>query len=324
MYNAMSLVETNRSYPIGIIVPTCNRASALLTCLQHLEHQIRQDFEVVVVDDGSTDGTPAIIEQYAKQSPLSLRLLRQENSGPARARNRAIAELRSPICLMIGDDIFASPGFVRAHLAAHEQKPQKQFAVVGLTRWSNSGQTVTPFMHWLEESGVQFAYKDLLEGAKPDWRHFYTSNLSVKTELLREFPFNESFRKAAAEDIELGYRIHQSCGLEVEFQPDAFAQHLHPTDFRQACRRNITVGASMRLFEELWPDALPPKPSLFLAPRHLVQDIFVKNQRLLDILTVLAETATSLHCPNPLMRKALICYYRLGYVGGSESTVRNA
>ncbi len=313
---ADGVTTENRS--IGIIIPTCNRSSALVSCLQHLERQSCSDFEVVVVDDGSTDDTLERLDEYRKNSPLQLRVIRQENSGPARARNQAIAQLRSPICLMIGDDIFASPEFVHSHLIAHEKKPQKQLAVVGLTRWSDSGQTVTPFMRWLEDSGVQFSYKDLLEGAKPDWKHFYTSNLSVKTELLREFPFNESFRKAAAEDIELGYRIHRSCGLEVEFQPEALAHHLHPTDFRQACRRNITVGASMRLFDELWPDAWPANRSLFSPARRLVRDLFVKNPRLLQILTTLAETATSLHCPNPLMRNALICYYRLGYVGGSE------
>ena len=59
-------------------------------------------------------------------------------------------------------------------------------------------------MHWLEKSPMQFAYEDLRAGIAADWRHFYTSNLSVKTELLRKFTFNENFPYAAMEDNEVG------------------------------------------------------------------------------------------------------------------------
>ena len=100
--------------PLSVVIPTYNRADVLIKCLIHLENQTRNDFEVVVVDDGSTDSTPERIEAYAKNSPLSLRYLRQENRGPASARNYAISLVDAPICLIIGDDIFASPKLINA------------------------------------------------------------------------------------------------------------------------------------------------------------------------------------------------------------------
>src|SRR5271163_4707032 len=97
--------------PVCFIIPTFNRMDALMTCLEHLERQTCSDFEVIVVDDGSTDSTARQMESYAARTPLRLRYRRQPNSGPARARNLAVSMTQAPLCLMIGDDIFVCPGF---------------------------------------------------------------------------------------------------------------------------------------------------------------------------------------------------------------------
>ena len=304
-------------HPIGVVIPTYNRSEVLLSCLRHLELQTWTDFEVVVVDDGSTDSTPRLLEKYQRQTPLHLCCIRQDNSGPARARNTAISVLQAPICLMIGDDILASPDLVSKHLQLHRKRPEIQVAGLGLTRWSDVGQRVTAFMRWLDESGVQFAYNDLLRGAAPDWRYFYTSNLSLKTQFLRENPFDESFKKAAVEDLELGYRLEQQGGLEIVFIPDALAHHLHPTSFRQACRRMFNVGSSTRLFHDLWPSAaLPGTKSPF---RRRLRSFMLRYPWLLPPLTILADILTSAWCPNMLVRGTLMYHCILGYQSNASS-----
>jgi len=302
------------AYPIGVIIPTHNRSDVLLSCLKHLERQSSTDFEVIVVDDGSTDSTPRLLEEYRRQTPLHLRLVRKENGGPASARNLAITMLKSPICLMIGDDILASSTLVSAHLQLHQQQPGIQVAALGLTRWSDTGQTVTKFMRWLDDSGMQFAYNDLLRGVPPDWKHFYTSNLSLKTRCLQENPFNESFTRAAMEDIELGYRLYVKHGLEIMFLPQAFASHWHPTNFRQACRRAFGVGLSSRMFHEIWPEHRPVQQNSL---RHAVRDLLFRNPSFLRPLTAAADALTRLWCPNPLMRGVLNLYSALGHSGNS-------
>ncbi len=267
--------------PLGIVIPTHNRRAALLQCLDHLEKQTFSDFEVIVVDDGSKDDTAEQMQSYQKRTPLSLRYLLQANSGPAKARNLGISMLDAPVCLMIGDDIFASPTLVEKHLSLHRQYEDIRVAAVGLTRWSSQGQTVTPFMRWLD-GDLQFAYPLLLSGTKPDWHHFWTSNLSVKTELLRRFPFNEIFPYAAMEDMELAYRIENSVGLELKFIPEATAEHLHPTTFRQSCARMVRVGYSTGLFWDLWPEQLP---SGSRGMRHSIVEILAHSPRLLRFLT---------------------------------------
>jgi glycosyltransferase involved in cell wall biosynthesis len=281
-----------------------------------LERQIFPDFEVLVVDDGSTDATPRVLKEYQEQTRLHLRFVRQENGGPACARNRAIANLDAPVCLMIGDDIFAAPDLILRHLELHRQRRELNVAGLGYTQWSDTGQTITPFMRWLDESGVQFAYADLVRGVRPDWKHFYTSNISLKTQLLRENPFNEAFTKAATEDLELGYRLEKQRNLELVFLPDAVAQHLHPTSFRQACRRMINVGQSTRLFSELWPSsniAIKDLTSNGSTWRRRIRDFLIDHRWALSSMTLIADLVTDLWCPNPLMRDTLRCYYALGY-----------
>jgi glycosyltransferase involved in cell wall biosynthesis len=161
---------------LGIVIPTHNRIDALLQCLAHLEQQTFANFEVVVVDDGSTDSTQIQIQDYLLRSPLALRCVFQKNAGPAKARNLGVSLMETPLCLFLGDDIFASPRLVECHVQLHQEYSSPHIAALGLTRWTKAGQEITPFMRWLEASPVQFAYNDLLAGAAPTWHHFYTSN----------------------------------------------------------------------------------------------------------------------------------------------------
>jgi len=284
----------------SFVIPTYNRLEALKLCLKHLEAQTWKDFEVILVDDGSTDGTAEWVERYLAATPLRLRYLRLQNSGPAKARNAAIAVARAPIAIMIGDDILCTPGFAAEHAGFHREHPEPNAAALGLTRWSETLQTVTPFMRWMDASGAQFAYGDLLRGVRPEWRHFYTSNLSVKTELLRAYPFDERFTKGwwMMEDMELGYRLQVRENLQLALLPEALAEHVHPTDFRKACRRAQGAGLSLRVFEGLWPEL--PRANHGWVHRAL-KDVLCRNAWLLGPLTWVTDRATRVWCPNPLI-----------------------
>ena len=307
-----------RRYPLAVVIPTYNRADVLIRCLEHLEAQTFTDFEVVIVDDGSTDSTPDRVSAYLKDTSLAIRYVRQENHGPARARNYAISLIDSPICLMIGDDIFASPELVSEHLELHTGRPQDAVAGLGLTRWSESGQSVTRFMQWLDTgNGLQFHYDLLLEGKTPSWEEFWTSNLSLKTKVLKQFPFDESFPHAAMEDIELACRIEAKHGLQMVFLPEALAHHLHPTSFIQACGRMVKVGESTAYFDQLWPGKRPKKKNILKRP---VQSLLLAFPKAAPVWVKLADWSLKLSCPNALVRYVLSCHFAMGYSRRTQRT----
>lgn len=298
------------SYPLAVVIPTYNRCDALKQCMKHLEEQARKDFEVVIVDDGSTDSTEAWVSDYLKRTPLALRYFRQENSGPARARNFAISVIEAPITLLIGDDIFPTSQFTAFHMQLHEQRPEASIVGLGLTVWAEEGQQITPFMRWQDTHGAQFLYGELIAGVKPDWKHFYTSNLSLKTSLLRIFPFDESFPYAAMEDIEAACRIEAEHGLEMVFLRDAVARHLHPMSFPGACRRMEKIGESTAYFDRLWPGRLPRNPNP-MAVR--LSSILRRMPLVMRIVESTANQSLKIACPNPLMIFVLNHYYERGY-----------
>ena len=298
------------SYPLAVVVPTYNRCDALKQCMEHLEKQAHKDFEVVIVDDGSTDSTEAWVSSYLKRTPLSLRYLRQKNSGPARARNFAISVIEAPIALLIGDDIFPAPQFTAVHMKLHEERPEASVVGLGLTVWAEEGQQITPFMRWLDTHGLQFNYGDLLAGNQPSWKHFYTSNLSLKTSLLRTFPFDESFPYAAMEDIEAACRIDAEHGLEMVFLPDAVARHLHPMSFLEACHRMEKVGESTAYFDKLWPGRMLLKRNP-LAAR--LSSVLTRMPLMMRIVEVIANQSLKIACPNRLMIFVLGHYHERGY-----------
>lgn len=101
---------------VTVIIPTYNRRDSLLRTLDSLARQTypAERFEVIVVDDGGSDGTEAIVH---RTFPFALRYVRQENQGAAVARNRGASEARGDILIFLDDDITVTPEFISAFQA---------------------------------------------------------------------------------------------------------------------------------------------------------------------------------------------------------------
>jgi glycosyltransferase involved in cell wall biosynthesis len=105
---------------VSVVVPTRNRAAYLEIALQSVRSQdIDEPYELIVVDDASTDSTPAVAEHAGAA------LIRQsEPSGPNAARNAGIAAARGPLVVMVDDDVLAPEGWLRAMLDGSRRHPE--------------------------------------------------------------------------------------------------------------------------------------------------------------------------------------------------------
>ena len=99
---------------VSVIIPTYNSAKYLVEAVDSVLAQTFRDFEVLVIDDGSTDDTEAVMREYAS----SVRYIKQENRGVSRARNRGIEESRGRwVAFLDADDTWRPNKLERQALA---------------------------------------------------------------------------------------------------------------------------------------------------------------------------------------------------------------
>ncbi|HEV7921599.1 MAG TPA: glycosyltransferase family 2 protein [Thermoanaerobaculia bacterium] len=233
----------------SVVIPTFNRMDMLLRVLDALERQQdAPEFEVIVIDDGSSDATALTVAQR----PTVL-FRSQANAGPGRARNHGVTLASGRYIVFIGDDTVPEPRFLAEHARLHrEAGDDRLVAALGYTGWP-AGEPVTAFMDYINDYGLQFGYKLIEHGATVPFNFFYTSNISIDRELLAAQPFDSSFPAAAWEDIELAYRLDAQ-GLKIRYNAKAITRHYHPMTIDSFARRQYTVGKSGAIFYRKHPE----------------------------------------------------------------------
>ena len=212
---------------VSVVVPTYNRVERLGRVIGSLERQdiALERFEVIVVSDGSTDGTTEFLA--ALQTPLSLVSVVQENQGPAAARNNGVQRARGELILFIDDDVLPTPALIREHLKTHTG--QGNTIVLG-PMLSPTGFRMAPWVGWEQEMLLK-QYNAMQQGLwEPTARQFYTGNTSLsRRQLLDSGGFDARFRRA--EDVELAYRLARG-GAVFIFNPRAVGYHYAERTFR--------------------------------------------------------------------------------------------
>lgn len=251
---------------LSIVIPTRRREAVLAETLRRLLEQGEdRPVELIVVHDGDSGSERREAWRLASSAQLPLRVAEQRPLGPAAARNRGLAMSRGPAVLFLGDDVWARPGLLDRHLSFHREHPERGAALLGRVVPAPPLDR-SPFVRWLHTAGVQFGYGNLDAGPVAA-ECFWTANVSAKKALIQESGgFDERFENAACEDAELGLRAAR-LGMQLLYDPEAIAEHYHPTNLARTLERMRVVGRAFRLLAEREPDLpMPRRPG----PRHRI------------------------------------------------------
>lgn len=233
---------------LSVLVPSYGRPDLVRQLLACFDEQTLDParFEVVLVDDGSPD--PVAID--ADAHAFAITLVRQDNAGPAAARNAGIERCRAPLTLILNDDAVPTPRLFEQHLEAHARETER-VAILGTFHFTERALR-SPFTRVLAATDLLFDFPRLRDGELHDWTYFWTCNISIATDALRRVGgFDaERFDKAIVEDVELGYRL-QAAGYRVRYLEALHCEHDHALSPAGYFRRAVDLGVYLsRMYEK--------------------------------------------------------------------------
>jgi glycosyltransferase involved in cell wall biosynthesis len=240
---------------LSIVIPTRDRRERLLATLGALDRQ-RLDgaqVEVVVADNGSSDGTAGALR--SRSGVLPVVVVAEPRAGASFARNRALEHVRAPVVLLLGDDMVPDgDGLLAGHLGLHRDRPEPSYGVLGQVRWA---EPVDPFMRWLEAAGFQFSFDHIAAGPVDPAAFLYSSHASLKAHALRDAGgFDGERFPYLMEDTELGIRL-RGAGFVLDYRPELLVRHHHPQTPAGYARRMEAIGAAARRLRALHPGEAP-------------------------------------------------------------------
>lgn len=196
---------------ISVIIPTYNRQESLLACLSSLERQTHPSgaFEVIVVDDGSSDGTVEAAREFMRQSKLNLLILSKVHAGPGAARNYGAEQAKGALLAFLEDDVTAEEHWLER--ASREFMTKSIAGLEGVTYVQNSLDSLRAF----EEVG---------------YLSFIPCNLFIRKEVFHRVGgydpafFDEATNLYFREDADLGFRLLQ-LGCRVEKAGNVIVTH---------------------------------------------------------------------------------------------------
>jgi glycosyltransferase involved in cell wall biosynthesis len=237
---------------LSVIIPTYNRTDRLRTCLEALSRQTQpaSDFEVIVVVDGSTDGTREMLANLVV--PYALRVIWQQNCGQCAALNRGVEAACGVYCLFLDDDVIASPRLVAEHLRV-------QHECEGILGIGQITPTLPPNADWFAScfaKGWRDHYARFNQGEQsPSWEDCYGGNMSVsRAAFLEAGGFMLNLEREY--DVELGHRLEER-GFSFKYIREAIGIHNERKDFIELTADAVKSGCSRVDLCRQYPSAFP-------------------------------------------------------------------
>ena len=265
----------------SIIIPVYNRPDEVDELLNSLTQQTVRDFEVIVVEDGSSVTCEHVVKQYEQQ--LNIRYFNKPNSGPGQTRNYGAERSSGEYLLILDSDCILPPGYLAA--IEEELKRQPADAFGGPDRAHDSFTSTQKAINYAMTS---FFTTGGIRGGKKKMDKFYprSFNMGLKADVYRALGGFSKMR--FGEDIDLSIRIFKG-GYSCRLFPEAWVWHKRRTDLKKFFKQVYNSGIARINLYKKYPESLKVV--------HLLPAVFT--------LGVVFILLSSLICPYALLLLAM-------------------
>ena len=232
----------------SIIVPVYNRPDEVDELLESLSNQTLKDFEVIIVEDGSTRNCKDVCDKYA--DILVLHYYAKENSGPGQSRNYGAERASGDYLLILDSDVVLHEGYIQAVEDSLKETPAEAFGGPDAAHPS-----FTPVQKAISYSMTSFFTTGGIRGGKTKLDKFYprSFNMGIRRDVYLQLGGFSKMR--FGEDIDFSYRIVEA-GYKPRLFPEAWVWHKRRTDFRKFFRQVYNSGIARINLEKRHPGTL--------------------------------------------------------------------
>lgn len=231
----------------SFIIPVYNRPQEVSELLESLTKQSVKDFEVIIVEDGSSNSCDEVVKKYRKY--LLLKYLKKENTGPGDSRNRGAAMAEGEYLIFLDSDCIVPPSYLEKVTSELKQDVD---AFGGPDRADNS---FTPIQKAINYSMTSFFTTGGIRGGKKKMDKFYprSFNLGIKKTVFEKIGGFSKMR--FGEDIDLSIRIYRE-GFTCKLFSEAWVYHKRRTDFIKFFKQVYNSGIARVVLYKKYPDSL--------------------------------------------------------------------
>lgn len=217
---------------ISVIIPSYNAEKTVIQALKGLENETRKDFEVVVVDDGSTDSSFELVKSYKNKSELSIRLIKQQNAGPAKARNIGVEHSEGDIIIFLDSDCVPPDNWVEEMVRPLDNN------IAGCNcgyKVKNKESLIARYIDY----EIAKRHEKLI-GKSIDTIGTYSASF-IKSVFNEAGGFDTKYKAASGEDFDFAFNV-KKMGYDLVFTGKTFVYHYHPDTLKKYLKQQFGRG----------------------------------------------------------------------------------
>ncbi len=261
---------------LSIIIPTIGRPSLTKVLDRIIDCNEFKTIkpEILVIYDGQAN-------KKIDQNKGLIKLFKTGNKkGVSSARNLGLHKTTGDIITFIGDDTIPTKNWLQKIFKFHSTHPDPNTTLLGKISWIPE-LAKDPFHQWLENN-AQFSFNAIKKHG-PTWHHFYTSNISLKRELIGNERFSEKFTGWGFEDTEFGYRLTKK-GMQMVYDENCEVLHDHKQTLESVIKNTRNSRTNAKTFETLHPE-------IKILPEHRSK-CFIKISVILKVMIWMSAIVT--------------------------------